>query len=110
MAFDMVDSDKRQLACEGQRLGVGDANQQRAYQTWAFGDSDGGQVIETRVGLFESEAHNGHDGAQVFARSQLGNNAAIFSVRELGCDHGRQNRDSIFHNRRRGFIARCFYS
>ena len=49
----------------------------------AFGDSDGSQIVEDSVGLFERQAHDGHNGAQVLARSQLGNHAAVFSVRDL---------------------------
>ena len=59
-------------------------------------------------GLFERQADDGHDGAQMLARGQLGNHAAVFSMRDLGGDHGREDGDAILHHCRGGFIARCF--
>ena len=47
MAFDMVDTNERQIAGQAERLRVGDADQQRAYQAGTLGDCDGDQVLET---------------------------------------------------------------
>jgi hypothetical protein len=109
VAFDVVDGDERQIASEAERLRIGDADQQRTDQAGAFGDGDGGEIVEIGAGLFESQAHHGHDGAQVLARGKLGNHAAVFSVRgDLRGDHRRRIGDSILHHGGRGFIARSF--
>ena len=102
--------DERQVAGKAERLGVSDADEQRADQAGAFGDGDGGEIVERERRLVrERQAHHGHDGAQVFARGELGNHAAVLPcVRELGSDHGRENRGAIFDHRGRGFIARGF--
>ncbi len=77
-------------AREAEGLRVGDADQQRADQAGAFGDGDGGQLVEGCVGLFESCANYGNNGTQVFARCELRDHAAILSVgRELRGDHRR---------------------
>ncbi len=113
MAFDVVHGDERQIAgrhfvSKAERFGVSDADQQRTNQTGTFGDGDGGEIVETGAGLFESQAHHGHDSAQVLARGELGNDAAVFCVRDLGRHHGRENCGSVCHHSRGGFIARSF--
>ncbi len=111
VAFDMVDGDERQIAGKAQGLGVGDADQERANQAGACGDGDGGEIVEAHAGFFEAEANHGDNGAQVFARSQLRDHAAVFAVRgQLGRNHRRAHRGSIFHDGRSGFIARGFNS
>jgi S-adenosylmethionine:tRNA ribosyltransferase-isomerase len=109
MAFDMVDADERQVAGKAERLRVGDADQQRAYQAGTFGDRDGGKIVERCAGFFESQANHGDDGAQVLARGKLGNHAAVFAVSgELRGDHGGQDGYAVGDHGGRGFIARSF--
>ena len=40
MGFDMMDADNRNVQCHRQRLGGGDAHQQRAHQTGTIGNGD----------------------------------------------------------------------
>ena len=52
-----------------------------------------------RAGLFESQAHHGHDGAQMLARRKFGNDAAVFAVRRVA--RRRRTRESRFRLRPR---------
>ena len=51
VAFKMIDGDERQPLREGQRLGVGNAHQQRTGQAGTRGDGDGVQICEGDAGL-----------------------------------------------------------
>ena len=63
VAFEVVDGDERKLVGEGQRLSVGDADQQSSGEAGAGGDGDGIEIGERDAGLFESCADDGNDGA-----------------------------------------------
>ena len=80
VAFEMVDGDQRQAGGKGQRLGVGDAHQQRAGKSGAAGDGDGVQVGEGDAGLGERGPDHGDDGAQMLAAGQLRHHAAVARV------------------------------
>ncbi len=71
------------LEGEGESLGVGDANEQRAGQAWTGGDGDGIEVVEGDAGLLDGGADHGNDGAKMFAAGQFGDYSAIAGV---GCD------------------------
>jgi hypothetical protein len=45
VSFEVIDRDQRQAAGEGQSLGVGDANQQRAGEAGAGRDRDGIEIV-----------------------------------------------------------------
>ena len=83
MSFEVVDGDEGQAEGEGQSLGVGDANEQRAGQAWTGGDCDGIEVIEGDAGLLDCGANHGNDGAKMFAAGEFGDYSAIAGV---GCD------------------------
>src|SRR6202140_4396830 len=67
MPFKMVDGNERKAARKRERLGVSDADQQRACQARTRSDGDGVQFGESDVGLSQSGANRGNNRAQVFA-------------------------------------------
>jgi len=76
VTFEVVDGDERFLQREGERLGVGDADEQGAGESGAFGDGDGVEVGECEAGAGDGLAHDGDDVAQVLARGELRHDAA----------------------------------
>lgn len=109
MAFDMVDTDQRQLRRKAQRLRIGDADQQRTDQSGTLRDGDGRKVSEVGAGAAECLADDRHNRAQMFARRQFRYNAAVLAVRvELRSDDGRKDTLAIFHHGGRGFVAGAF--
>ncbi len=76
----MIDGDERLAEREGQRLGVGDSDQQCARQSGAFGDCDCVQIGEADPGFIQRRADHGNDIAQMFARSQFRNHTTIRRV------------------------------
>jgi hypothetical protein len=73
----MVYGDERLAESEGQRLGVGNANQQSARQTRPLGDRDRVQIGEADAGLIQRRADHRNDIAQMFARGKFWNHTAI---------------------------------
>jgi hypothetical protein len=67
MAFQVVDGDQGQACGESQSLGIGNADEQRASEARAGGDSDGVKVGEGDFGLGQSGTDDGDNCAQVFA-------------------------------------------
>jgi hypothetical protein len=109
VAFDVIHADERLVERISHRLRVRDANKQRAYETWANGDGDPVDVSCGHAGAFEGLRDDGHDLVEVFARSELRNDAAeAFVNRNLRRDHGRQDLASIAHQRSRRFVTGCF--
>ena len=80
MSFQVVDGDERQAARERQRLGIGDANQQRTRQTRAGSHGNGIQIRERDAGLGQCGAHHRNDGAQMLAAGQFGDHSAVVRV------------------------------
>jgi hypothetical protein len=64
----MVYGDERLAESEGQRLGIGDSDQQCARQAGAFCDRDCVQIGEADAGFVQCRTHHGNDIAQMFAR------------------------------------------
>jgi hypothetical protein len=61
------------------------------------------------AGLFESQPHGRDNCSKMFARREFRHHAAIPGVHgHLRRHHARKNRSSVFHYRRRGFVARGF--
>ena len=76
----MVYGDKRLAESEGQRLGIGDSNQERACQPGAFGYRDCVQIGEADAGFIQCRTHHGNDIAQMFARSKFRNHTTVRRV------------------------------
>ncbi len=72
MAVQVADGDQRQAACEGQRLGGRQADQQRADQARPLGDGDGVDPVESDPGVDQRPLDDGHAQLQVAARGHLG--------------------------------------
>ena len=51
VAFEVIDADERNVEAEGEGLGVGDADEQRAGEAGAFGDGDGLEIAQGEAGL-----------------------------------------------------------
>jgi hypothetical protein len=77
MTLEVVNGDQRLAQGEGQRLGVGDAHQERARQARALGHRDGVKVREADAGFVECRADHGNNVAQMFARGEFRNHTAI---------------------------------
>ncbi len=106
VAFDVIDGDQRDVATEGEGLGVGDADQQRADEAGAWSHGDGVERGPIDIGVFERLTDGGDDGAEVFPRGEFGDDAAVFGVSiELRSDHAGQNASAIGNNGGCGFIA-----
>ena|SRR5438067_5838372 len=107
VAFDVIDSDEREMPGETERLGVGDANEKRADEARTSGDRDRAQSVKLDVGVLKRLPYNRNDSAQMLTRGQLGHNAAVFRMGiQLRRNNARQNAPAIFDNGGRGFIAR----
>ena len=81
VAFEMVDGDERLVGSEGEGLGVAESDEQGTGEARALGYGDGVDGFVGLAGVFEGLAHHGNDGAQMFARSQLGDDASEGLVR-----------------------------
>ena len=78
--FEVVDGDQLQPLGEGQRFGVGDADQQCTGQSRPGGYGDGVQIAQANPRLGQGRAHYRHDSPQMLAAGQLGHDAAITGV------------------------------
>jgi hypothetical protein len=86
MALEVVDRGERQLPRGGQRLGGGEAHQQRPNQA---GTPRGGhqvEIPERRAGLLQGLSHHEVDEIQVLARGDLWNYPPEAVVDTLGGD------------------------
>src|SRR6266568_1881365 len=109
VAFEVVDGDEGQALCEGESLGVGDADEQGSGETGAGGDGDGVQVAEGHVSLGKCGADNGNDGAEMLAAGEFGDHSAVACVSgDLRSDHGGEGACSAFDDGCGGFIAGGF--
>jgi len=109
VAFQMVDGDEGQVVGEGESFGVGDADQKRSRETGTAGDRDGVEICEGDVGLGESGADNGNDGAEMLAACQFGDNASIAGVGgDLGSDDGAEGARAALDNGGGGLVAGGF--
>jgi len=108
MSLHVMDRDQWNLPSETERLGIGDADKKRTNETWAGSDGDGLEIGERDAGLLQSLFDYRNDGAQVFARGELGNNATVFGVDiELGGDDAGANAAAVFDDSGGSFVARA---
>ena len=80
VTLEVVDGDERLAQGEGQRLGIGDSNQECACQPGAFCDRDCVQIGEADAGFIQCRTYHGNDIAQMFAGGQFRNHTAIGSM------------------------------
>ena len=76
VSFEMVDGDERLVSGESEGLGVAQADQQSARESRALCDGDCVDGFVGLAGIFESLANHRHDGAEMLARSELGDNSS----------------------------------
>ncbi len=106
VAFKMVDGDERKILREGQRLGIGDADEQRAGETWAGGDSDGVKVAEADLRLLNRCTHDRNDGAEMLATGEFRDDSAVARVSgDLRCDDGRKRAGTALDDSSSGLVA-----
>lgn len=93
----------------GQRLGISDADEQRADEAGALRNADGVDVVKLEVRFGERFAHNGDDLPKVFARGEFGNDAAILPMDiNLRRDDAGKDFAAVGNNGRSRFVAGRF--
>ena len=109
VAFDVVDADEGHAGGEAQALGIGEPDEQRADESGSDGDGDGREVVQAGGGAVQGFADDGNDGAQVLARGEFGDHAAILPVHGdlRGHDAGKHG-VAAGHDGGGGFIAGGF--
>src|SRR5271155_1834914 len=111
VAFEVVDGDERLAQGVGEGFGVGDAYEQSAGQSGAFGYCDGVEVLEGDACLGDSSTDDGDDIAQVFAGGQFRDDSAVGCVRgNLRGDYVGQGLGPAADNGGCGFVAGAFYT
>ena len=109
MAFKMVYGDQRLAQSERQRLGVQDADQQCSGQAWALSYRYRIEILEGDTGLGHSGAHHRDQVAEMFARGEFGDDAAISRMQfDLAGNHVGQDLLARTHDGGRGFVAAAF--
>jgi len=109
MALQVIHGDERLAQREGERFGIGDADQQRACEAGAFGDGDGVQVGEADSSAGDGLTHDGNDVAQVLARGQLRHHATVDGVHgHLRSDYIRKRLRTGAHHGGCGLVAGAF--
>jgi hypothetical protein len=109
VAFEVVDGDERFVECGGESFGVGDADEKCADEAGALGDGDSVKVVVGEVSLGERFADYRDNLAEVFARSQFGDDAAVFLVNiDLRGDHVGEDVEAVGDDGGGGFVAGGF--
>ena len=102
----MVDAHHGDAPAEGQRLGRGDADQQRADQARSGGHGDGVRSPPADAGLVERPLDDGRDRLDVGAAGQLGHDPAEGGVQvDLAGHHRRAHRQRVVDDGRRRLVA-----
>ena len=103
----MVDAHHGDAPAQRQRLGRGDADQQRADQARPGRDGDGGQVASGDAGLVQGAFDDRRDRLDVGAAGQLGDDPAERGVQvDLAGDDRRAHRVVVVDDGRRRLVAR----
>src|SRR5579884_3581313 len=111
MAFEMIDGDERNAQRVREALSAGDADEQRADETWPGGDGDAVDVAPRRVRIGECTIDERKKMLQMLARGDFRNDAAERTVPL----HLRRNQIHahpavLFEQRDRRLVARSFDS
>ena len=109
VAGEMVHGDERLAQREGESFAVGEANEQGADEARALSDGDGVEIVQGDVGLVDGFADDRHDLAEMFARREFGDHAAVFAVNfDLGRDHAGEDAFAVGDDGGGGFVAGGF--
>ncbi len=108
VAFEVVDGDEGEVGSEGEGFGEADADEERAGEARAFGDGDGGEVGVLDARALHGFADDGDDGAEVFARGEFGDDAAVVAVDELRGDHVGEDFVAVADDGGGGLVAGAF--
>jgi len=85
------------------------ADHQRASQPRSTGNRNGIDIGQAHVSLLQRLIENGVDGAHVLARSDFGEDAAIFLMNgNLGGDHVREHDAAVFDDGGSSLVAGGF--
>ena len=107
VAFQVIDGHERFAEFGGQDPAVRHSHQERTDEAGALGHADGIDVREIEARLEKRFADDGNDLAQVFARGEFGNHAAVLAVNiELRGDDARQNIAAIHDDGGGGLVTR----
>jgi hypothetical protein len=77
----MIDRDQWLAERKRERLGIGDADEQRPSQPRPFSHGNRVKFSPREPGLGQRRAHHRHNIAQVFSRGELRHHAAVGRVR-----------------------------
>ena len=105
VAVQVVDGRERQPAGGGERLGGGDADEQRADQAGALGHGDRLDVVQRRARLLQRVVDDHVDQLEVVARGVLGHDAAEAVVDPLGGDDAGADLAVAGHDGGAGVVA-----
>ena len=87
VAFEVVDGDQRLFQGKRQRLGIAQADQQRAGESGPLGHRKRVDACHAEPRLLDRLAHDRNNGSQVFARGELGNHSAVGPVSQHLREH-----------------------
>ncbi|MNN40711.1 hypothetical protein D3C81_1547940 [compost metagenome] len=109
MALHMVHADRRHAPGQGQRLGAGGPDQQRADQARPGGIGDRIDIGETATGLGQHLADQRQHAFDVVARGQFGHHAAVGAMQvDLAEQRIGQQTALAVIQRHAGFVAGSF--
>src|ERR1019366_4030925 len=109
VAFKVVDGDEWEALGEGKGFGVSNADQERSSKAGTAGDCNGIDVGEGDVGLGHGCAHDGDDGAEMFAAGQFGGDPAKARVGgDLRGHNRRKSPRAALDDSGGGLVARKF--
>ena len=110
MPFEVIHAEQRAIEAEGERLAVGDADEQGADEAGTGGHGDPVELAEADPRVGERAVHHRADGADVRPARQLGHHSAEDAVHVLREDHvARDRADAAVRpeHRRGGLVAGC---
>jgi hypothetical protein len=109
VAFEVIYGDKRLAEREGENFAVGQADEEGACEAGTLGDGDGVEIGEGDFCLVERFADDWDDFAEMLARGELGNYAAVFAVDiDLRGDDAREDAAAVGDDCCGGFVAGGF--
>ena len=109
MGLEVVDPDERYLPGQGQSLGFGQSDEQRADEPRPVGHGHGVDTLTGHVGprLDEGVGQYGGEELEVGPPGQLGDDAAVTGVKiDLTAHNGRDDDRAAVDDRGRRLIAR----
>ena len=109
MPLEVMDRDRRPLEHQGQRLGEGAADEQRAGQSRTARVGHRIDVGQRFSGLFQRRPQQGYDAANMVARGELGHHAAVVGMhRHLRMQVVREQAGRAVVERQAGLVAGGF--